>query len=65
MLPLTHEEHQLLLKKKVSLLQEYLSNMDEEGAAARYDASIKNIGRIIEMRGSLCPDCVASRSSQH
>ena len=65
MLPLTHEEHKLLLQKKVSLLQEYLSSMDEEGAAARYDVSIKNIDRIIKMRGSLCPDCVASRSSQH
>ena len=65
MLPLTHDEHQLLRQKKVSLLQEYLSNMGKKGAAEQYDASIKNIDRIIEMRGSLCPDCVASQNSHH
>lgn len=65
MLPLTHEEHQLLLKKKVELLQEYLENMSIVDSAARYDTAIKKIDRIIEQRGSLCPDCVASQSSQH
>ena len=65
MLPLTHEEHKLLLQKKVLLLQEYLSSMDEEGAAERYDVSIKSIDKIIETRGSLCPDCLASRNSHH
>ena len=65
MLPLTHKEHQLLLDKKVELLQTYLANMGTKGAAQEYDTSIKNIDRIIEQRGSLCPDCVASRNSQH
>ena len=65
MLPLTHEEHKLLLQKKVLQLQEYLSSMDEEGAAARYDVSIKSIDKIIETRGSLCPDCSASQNSHH
>lgn len=65
MLPLTHEEHKLLLDKKVELLQQYLEDMIHPESAARYDTSIKKIDRIIEQRGSLCPDCVASRSSQH
>ena len=65
MLPLTHEEHKLLLQKKVELLQEYLSSMDEEGAAMRYVVSIKNIDGIIEQKGSLCPDCSANRNSHH
>ena len=65
MLPLTHEEHKLLLEKKVELLQTYLTSMPTQGAAQEYDTSIKNIDRIIEQRGSLCPDCVANRNSQH
>ena len=65
MLPLTHEEHKLLLDKKVELLQQYLENMNITDSALRYDTAIKKIDRIIEQRGSLCPDCVASRSSQH
>ena len=65
MLPLTHEEHKLLLDKKVELLQRYLETMSAQDAALNYDSDIKKIDRIIEQRGSLCPDCVASRSSQH
>lgn len=65
MLPLTHKEHQLLLDKKVELLQHYLENMNITDSALRYDNAISKIDRIIEKRGSLCPDCVASRSSQH
>ena len=65
MLPLTHEEHQLLLHKKVEVLQQYLENMSAQDAALRYDTAIKDIDRIIEKRGSTCPDCVANRSSQH
>ena len=65
MLPLTHEEHQLLLKKKVELLQEYLSNIGGKDSTLDYEASIKKIDRLIEQRGSTCPDCVANRSSQH
>lgn len=65
MLPLTHEEHKLLLDKKVELLQRYLETMSSQDAALNYDSGIKKIDRIIEQRGSLCPDCVASRNSQH
>ena len=60
---LTHAEYQSILRKKQTLLEEYLQDLSP-ASKAQYEAHLADLNDLLE-KGTSCLDCTLDKNSQH